>query len=50
MYAKIINGDALPAHFKLWYQMFAGWNEKNRADAPKRIFKKVEIEIVEKSL
>lgn len=28
LYSRIINGRGLPQHYKLWFQVVAGWSEK----------------------
>lgn len=43
LYNKAIRGG-LPEHYKLWFQVIAGWSEKIRVD--KRVIKAVEIRIV----
>lgn len=46
-YMRILQGDALPNHFKLWYQVFMGWSEKQLHQVNARTVRRVRVEIVD---
>ncbi len=44
LYMQIMTGNAQPGHYKVWFQIVAGWLENQ---APKREFKGVELRVVD---
>jgi hypothetical protein len=45
LYSQVLQGRALPQHYKLWFQVIDGWSEK-QAVAPSRTISTVSIEVV----
>jgi hypothetical protein len=49
LYIQIMEGNALPGHFKLWYEVVAGWHEPKATDVKRRKTQTVKVEVVDLS-